>query len=199
MSDAKFPMRRLPFSASGSKTTGGRPGSRSATEIQRSIWLAAGRSGNAAQQRLQGFGDQVVLMGRGRLSDIGPADRDSTLVRVEFLLPIRFEVPFDHEPQLVILPDADADEATRQIGLEYRALASDGFSLVLLPPPGSPHCDVGFYWVAIGTLQQPPVTQKPRLMRMPMVPHPQTVLPEPVLPETETPEPPVTPASRTAG
>jgi hypothetical protein len=193
MSDAKFPMRRSPFSASGSKTTGGRPGSRSATETQRSIWLAAGRGGDAVQQRLQGFGDQVVLMGRGRLSDIGPADRDSTLVRVEFLLPIRFEVPFDHEPQLVILPDADADEATRQIGLEYRALASDGFSLVLLPPQGSPHCNVGFYWIAIGTLQQPPVTQKPRLMRMPMVPRP-----DPVLPESETLELPLSADSRTA-
>jgi hypothetical protein len=183
----------MPFSASGSKTTGGRPGSRSTAETQRSIWLAAGRGGDAVQQRLQGFGDQVVLMGRGRLSDIGPADRDSPMVRLEFLLPIRFEVAFDHEPQLVILPDADADEVTRQIRLEYRALASDGFSLVLLPPQGNPQCNVGFYWLAIGTLQQPPVTQKPRLMRMPIVPRH-----TPVSPESETPELPISPDSRTA-
>lgn len=157
MSDAGSSLLRMSFVAFGPVKTGSKSGGKSGGETLRSIWLASGRNGNTAQQQhLRGFGDQQVLMGRGQLTDIGPGDRDSALVRVEFLLPIRFRVPFEGAPRLAVLPDAEAGEAARQIGLEHRTLASDGFSLVLRPPSGSRRCDIRFYWLAVGTPRQLP-------------------------------------------
>src|SRR5690606_30111231 len=52
---------------------------------------------------------------------------------------------------------------------EARAVGPEGFTLVLLPRPGSPGCRIGFHWVAIGSRRPPPLLppDRPRMMPLP--------------------------------
>ncbi|MBL4919037.1 hypothetical protein [Szabonella alba] len=116
----------------------------------RSIWLSSRRIGEAAQQELPGFGDDLVLMGRGTFGEVRTEDRDGNTVRMEFLLPIRFKAAFENAPRLVVLLDQGAGQAVCKASLDYRALTPDGFSLALLPRGIKGHGDARFYWLAVG-------------------------------------------------
>lgn len=126
------------------------PGDGPAVGTIRSVWLAAGRGGGV-QHRLPGLDGRIILLGRGEVAGVGPGARPGAAVRLEFLLPIRFRTPFAEVPHVVLLPEADGEPGI--VGL--RDIGPEGFTLVLRPPPGSPRCDRGYHWVAIGRSAPP--------------------------------------------
>lgn len=129
-----------------------KPPAKSTGETHRCIWLAANRVGRSTQQWMSGLEDQIILLGQGEISDIGPGAAHDARTRLEFRLPIRFQHGFSHPPHVVVLPALRAVEPTaHRIQMEARNITPDTFSLILHPALGSPRCVVGFHWVAIGS------------------------------------------------
>lgn len=119
---------------------------------QTSVWIAPPAQDAESQTLIHRALELDLLVGTGLATAIGPCPIGQPADRQEYLLRLRFLLPFWRAPQVTafLISTQPASSNPAICGLAVRAVSADGFTLALNPQPGTARMDVEFGWVASG-------------------------------------------------